>query len=413
MMRWSPQQSRALDLVARWLKDPHAPQVFYLAGYAGTGKTTLARYLAEDVGRVLFAAFTGKAAYVLRRKGCPGASTIHRLIYQTRKQGREGLVEVNLRIQELERMLWEPASQEEEDATKRIGRELRELRQTAREIEEAVGRPFFVLNPMSELRHADLAVVDECSMVDERIGRDVESFGTKVLVLGDPAQLPPVGSGGYWTSREPDFLLTEIHRQAADSPVLQLATMIRQGERPALGTYGTSRVVRSTEPEEAVAVDQLLVGRNKTRHWANRRLRKLLLGREHWEPVESDRLVCLRNDHEQGLLNGSLWSAQAVEYDDAADQLHMELHGEDGEERHVSAHPHHFRGDAQDLGWARMDAQEFDYGYALTTHKAQGSQWDSVLVLDESRVFRHNAQRWLYTAVTRASERVVIVDNRR
>lgn len=413
MMRWSPQQSRALDLVARWLKDPHAPQVFYLAGYAGTGKTTLARYLAEDVGRVLFAAFTGKAAYVLRRKGCPGASTIHRLIYQTRKQGREGLVEVNLRIQELERMLWEPASQEEEDATKRIGRELRELRQTAREIEEAVGRPFFVLNPMSELRHADLAVVDECSMVDERIGRDVESFGTKVLVLGDPAQLPPVGSGGYWTSREPDFLLTEIHRQAADSPVLQLATMIRQGERPALGTYGTSRVVRSTEPEEAVAVDQLLVGRNKTRHWANRRLRKLLLGQEHWEPVESDRLVCLRNDHEQGLLNGSLWSAQAVEYDDAADQLHMELHGEDGEERHVSAHPHHFRGDAQDLGWARMDAQEFDYGYALTTHKAQGSQWDSVLVLDESRVFRHNAQRWLYTAVTRASERVVIVDNRR
>src|SRR5262245_49300652 len=91
---FSPHQDNALQAVAAWLDarpgDSHTPQVFRLFGYAGTGKTTLARHIAEGIdGKVLFAAFTGKAASVMRSKGCEGASTIHSLIYRTRESGEE------------------------------------------------------------------------------------------------------------------------------------------------------------------------------------------------------------------------------------------------------------------------------------------------------------------------------------
>src|ERR1700704_3832073 len=94
MTAFSPQQDAALQAVAAWLKARpgrgSTPAVFRLFGYAGTGKTTLAKHLAEGVeGKVLFAAFTGKAALVMRRKGCQNASTIHSLIYRARESGEE------------------------------------------------------------------------------------------------------------------------------------------------------------------------------------------------------------------------------------------------------------------------------------------------------------------------------------
>src|SRR6188508_3047527 len=92
MPTFSPEQDAALKAVADWLKikpGSRAP-VFRLFGYAGTGKTTLARHIAEGVdGKVLFAAFTGKAAQVMRNKGCAGASTIHSLIYRARESGED------------------------------------------------------------------------------------------------------------------------------------------------------------------------------------------------------------------------------------------------------------------------------------------------------------------------------------
>ena len=149
-MQWSPQQEDALARVSAWLKSGR-PQVFRLFGYAGTGKTTLARHFAEGFkGEVAFGAFTGKAAHVLRQKGCEGATTLHALIYRPREVESE--------------------------------------------------EPSFVLNRESAAAKADLIIIDECSMVDEELGRDLLSFGTPVLVLGDPAQLPPgavlvVGAG--------------------------------------------------------------------------------------------------------------------------------------------------------------------------------------------------------------------------
>ena len=178
---WSPQQDRALKEIAAWLKSGR-PQIFRLFGYAGTGKTTLARHIAEGIdGETVFAAYTGKAALVLRNKGCTDARTIHSLIYR------------------------------------------------AQDLDEEV--PSFVINEQSPANDAALIIIDECSMVDEELGRDLLSFGRPVLVLGDPAQLPPVKGGGFFTEAEPDFMLTEVHRQAADNPIVRMSMIVREGGR--------------------------------------------------------------------------------------------------------------------------------------------------------------------------------------
>ena len=171
--------------------------------------------------------------------------------------------------------------------------------------------PTFVLNHDSAAGKAALIIIDECSMVDEEIGRDLLSFGTPVLVLGDPAQLPPIAGGGFFTEAEPDVMLTEVHRQAADDPIVRLSMIAREGGRLEEGRYGDSRVVRrdAIEQEEVLAADQVLVGRNVTRRNYNARIRELL-GRESPVPVAGETLVCLRNDRKRGLLNGSLWQVE-------------------------------------------------------------------------------------------------------
>ena len=231
MPQFSPHQDDALKAVAQWLKaKPGAngtPQVFRLFGYAGTGKTTLARHLAEQSdGEVKFAAFTGKAASVMRGKGCKGASTIHSLIYRARESGEE--------IPSFD--LWDEA-------------------------------------PASK---AELIVIDECSMVDAELGRDLLSFGVPVLVLGDPAQLPPIQGGGFFTETEPDAMLTEVHRQATDDPIVRLSMDIRAGEYLEPGRYGETEVIpkNKLDPERVLEADQVLVGRNATRRAYNLRMRE-------------------------------------------------------------------------------------------------------------------------------------------
>jgi ATP-dependent exoDNAse (exonuclease V) alpha subunit len=363
MLEWSPQQSEALSAVATWLKDDSGPQVFRLFGWAGTGKSTLARHLAQDAGSVKYAAFTGKAAQVMRRKGCRGASTIHSLIYSL--------------------------------------------------ISEKEGEPHFALDPESDAADADLIVIDEVSMVDENLGRDLLSFGTKVLVLGDPFQLPPVQGAGFFTDVEPDIMLTEIHRQAQDNPIIRLSMDIREGEWLERGRYGESRVIAKSEVdrEEVLAADQVLVGRNKTRTEYNDRLRELR-NLPAQEPVPGDKLVCLRNNPQKRLLNGQLWSVSEVKKR-AGGRYSLVLDPEEpGQKAQVKAVTHQafFAGEEDQLAWPeRRTYDEFTFGYCLTVHKAQGSQWDDVYLFDESFVFREDRRRWLYTGVTRAAEKITVV----
>ena len=374
-MEFSPEQDRALTAVQQWLKAGDR-QVFRLFGYAGTGKTTLARHFAEGVeGEVLFAAFTGKAAQVLRSKGARKASTIHSLIYRPR--GEEEV-------------------EDEETGSKSIA-------------------PTFSLNRRSPLAEAKLIVIDECSMVDEPLGRDLLSFGTPVLVLGDPGQLPPVSGGGFFTDHEPDFLLEEIHRQARDNPIIDLAQQVREGRAIMYGDYGaTAKVISKTEvtTDQVLAADQVLVGTNRTRRRYNERLRELK-GFDGPFPQAGDKLVCLRNDTAKGLLNGSLWTVTSAART-VKSFMNLLIRAEDeGIERYsakVKVLKSVFETPEADIPWQeRRRYDDFDFGYALTVHKAQGSQWDEVILFDESRAFRDHAQRWLYTGITRASERLTIV----
>lgn len=374
-MKFSPQQDDALKAVAAWLKSG-GRQVFRLFGYAGTGKTTLARHFAEGVdGDVQFAAFTGKAAQVLRSRGAANARTIHSLIYRPR--GEETVAD------------------------------------------ESTGKtsvaPTFSLNRQSPVAKAKLVIIDECSMVDEELGRDLESFRTPILVLGDPGQLPPISGGGYFTEHEPDILLTEIHRQARDNPIVRLALDVRQGREFMKGDYGTAQVIgrEAVDQDVVLGADQVLVGINRTRRRYNQRLRELK-GFTSVTPQAGDKLVCLRNDPAKGLLNGSLWKVISAARETSRPGINLLVTPEEDDPDRgiakIKVLRAAFETPEAEIAWAlRKRHDDFDYGYALTVHKAQGSQWSNVVLFDESFAFRDMRQRWLYTAITRASERLTIV----
>nr|QIG67171.1 ATP-dependent RecD-like DNA helicase protein [Rhizobium phage RHph_TM26] len=420
MTKWSPQQDEALVKVSRWLKNPQDKQLFRLFGYAGTGKTTLAKELVKDVeGRSLFAAYTGKATSVLRRSGAPNAQTIHSLIYNPKERSKERLNDLKAEREEIQQMIHEDAAENREayhpepvPVPPKLKVRLEKVETEIRIEERSKASPDFSLKHDSDLNGAKLLVVDECSMVDETMALDILSYGVPVLVLGDPAQLPPVKGTGYFTDARPDIMLTEIHRQARDNPIIELATRVRNNEALLLGQYGSSSVISRATPELALAADQVLVGRNATRRSTNKRMRELKGYGGSPLPLEGEKLVCLRNDKDLGLLNGTLH----VTTDDAHEvggYVNLRIRPEDLDETAsilVPAHREHFQGNPDDIGyWDRRNAQEFTYGYALTVHKSQGSQWGTVLVIDEGDAFKQDRTRWLYTAITRAQDTVTVV----
>ncbi len=340
MTTFTPHQDSALKTVADWLKAKPGkngtPPVFRLFGYAGTGKTTLARHIAEGVdGEVKFAAFTGKAALVMRNKGCDNASTIHSLIYRARESGVE--------------------------------------------------QPSFELWDDAPASKAKLIVIDECSMVDAELGRDLMSFECPLLVLGDPAQLPPIQGGGFFTDCEPDAMLTEVHRQAQDDPIVRMSMDVREGHTLDIGRYGESEVVARNEldPDRVMSA--------------------------------GDKLVCLRNNRKKGLFNGGLWrvKSRTASRSKTSRIISMRLSPDEDfghKVTKVSVRCDCFEGGIEAIPWEqRKPYDEFDYGYVLTVHKSQGSQWDDVVLFDESFAFQDSRARWLYTGITRAAKRLSVV----
>lgn len=305
----------------------------------------------------------------MRRKGCADAATIHSLIYTLDEDDR-------------------------------------------------LAEPRFVLNSESIVGEADLIIIDEVSMVGEDLGRDLLSFGRPVLVLGDPAQLPPVKGQGFFTEAEPNVMLTEVHRQAKESPIIRLATDVREGGRLEVGGEDGARVIRRADIDATavLAADQILVGLNKTRHAYNQRVRALN-GIDGVAPVAGEKLVCLRNDSKKKLLNGSLW---LVEEAPAKTKTHRKnrttplvVAPEEGGRRKsidVTVKDEFWSGEEGKLTWQdKRGTEEFTFGYALTVHKSQGSQWDRIIVFDEAAAFREDAWRWRYTAITRAAKDLTVV----
>ncbi len=369
MVKLSNYQEQAINKIIAWYQNALS-QEFYLAGFAGTGKTTIAVKLVQDVGlRTCVAAFTGKAASVLRSKGLGQASTIHSLIYE-RIPGTEP--------------------------------------------------PRWVRAPLSPLADARLLVVDEVSMVSDDIADDLRSYGKKILVLGDPGQLPPIHGAGAFTRREPDAFLTEIHRQAAYSPIIRMANMARRGI--SIEPAGVWRDKRSTAEAtiaklgrsailEGSARGQVICGTHRSRWGATRLIREAMYDAPTPYPREGERVICRRNDRELGIYNGMLGVVEEV-YDVDDEYWRLRVRMDEGDAVDVVVDPALFREHAEGRAEPpryRRGVQLFDWGYCITVHSAQGSEWPEVTIIDDSASFREEASRWLYTSITRAQERVTLL----
>jgi exodeoxyribonuclease-5 len=377
----SEEQQGAREQIAEWLNQPRSRwkyrQVFRLFGYAGTGKTTLARQIADEHPGGVYAAYTGKAALVLGQSLGREASTIHSLIY--RPDPCDG-----------------PLYDEPVCPHGKTGPHM--------EWTDGLDSP---------LRTARYLILDECSMVNRKIAMDLLWYGKPILVLGDPAQLPPIRDGqdadeglGYFTDAEPDVMLTEVHRHRDDGGILELATAVRQGH----GINAKPQVIRDHLPAvlDERMPDVVITGMNKTRLAANHLCRERM-GHTDALPQPGEPLLCLQNNRKLGLFNGQVVHVVTVKW---ASGRHYAVRVKDPYTGQVypwltALHRDLVRSDLTGLTQIETHAR-FAYGYAITTHKSQGSQWDNVVVVDEWRsggIYNN----WLYTAVTRAVENVRVI----
>jgi exodeoxyribonuclease-5 len=364
------EQAKAIRAIVEWYGEKGRNE-FYLAGYAGVGKSTIARLAIEElkdkrgVKKVRTAAYTGKAASVLRKKGNPEAQTIHSLIY-----------------------------------IPKLDKKTNELH--------------FILSEDSDAAAADLIVLDECSMIDDRMADDLRSFGKKILVMGDPGQLPPINGQGAFTRNEPDVFLHEIHRQSAESPIIELATLARKGERLPLGfNRAGTEVLALTKPTQELVYrqeTQPICGLNRVRWTYTQRIRSRL-GHVGPRPLPSERLICCKNNHKEGIFNGGMGTLVSLADTEGrgrpAYSLSVRMEDLDRSTEDLVTDPYlfanHFTaGKTEKIPGHKPALNEFDWGYIITAHKAQGSSWDHVTVVDDSVAFRENRAKWLYTSITRA-----------
>jgi exodeoxyribonuclease-5 len=350
----STDQQAVVDEIQQWRDCGPCgdDQYLTLGGYAGTGKTTVIAHLAEVWPGVRVAAFCGKAAHVLRAKGVP-ATTIHALIYAP--------------------------------------------------IKTAAGAVRF--RPRRSLPGVETVIIDEASMVDHLLLGDLLSFGLPVLFVGDHGQLEPIGTNPGLMAH-PHLRLERVHRQAAGNPILRLATAFREG-RPTPHCWedsqGRLRLAGRGEFDRLLADKvQILCGYNQTRHRVNARVRE----RQGYIGLVAagEKLVCLRNHRGLGLFNGQQVTVLGVAHEGRT-TLDLEVETDDGRSFTLPALRQQF---GRDLlkDFRSKEVALLDYGYALTAHKAQGSEWEAVLALEQVHP-SWDARRWRYTVATRAKERLV------
>ncbi len=405
----APQQNEAIHSIKTWYEGNQS-HAFVLNGYAGTGKTTLAKLLPELItGKgpesVIYAAFTGKAALQLRRKGCENATTLHKLLYSPMEKDRTRLLELTSSLRS--ELTQSPLG--DSPLAKNLKNEIHVERRR-------VATPSWQLKFPSLGDSVKLLVVDESSMVDTKIYNDLLALNKPVIFLGDPFQLPPVFGVSPIMQQEPNFVLTEVHRQALESSVLRAATALRNGEYPTLSDQDENFQILASgraNYQTYADADQVLCGRNKTRRELNRRMRKRLVdegkvGLSTLPAAVGDKIVFLRNDYDEGVFNGTTGTLTSVIDADNGieDSLIIDATADDKIYSYdVWAG---IIGDREPSEAPRR-TQLIDHAYALTVHKAQGSEWPSVVVHQEPIGHGSDALRWLYTALTRAQDKCVIV----
>ncbi len=384
-MELSEDQSKALERLLDWYKNPARPPYITMGGYAGTGKTTLIAVLKNELQRldknlkIAFCSYTGKAAQNLKNKlkeaGAlsvkDSVSTIHGLIYTPRESG-DGRI----------------SGWDRKDALER-----------------------------------GLIIVDEASMVDGLIWADLLSYGIPVIAVGDHGQLPPI-SGKFNLMQAPQLLLTQIHRQARDNPIIRVSQFARTTGLIPPERYGAGVVKylkedsdaqeRSGELLESYSPETLILcGYNNTRNRINQFMRAAR-GFETPTPASGDRVICLRNNHKKGIYNGMLGTIVSIA-PAQKDWYQAEIQLDDRERlyegliyapRFGARTGINFTADRQ----LAMIGDLFDFGYALTVHKAQGSQAKRVVLFEErfAQMDDEMWRRWLYTGVTRAEEELYL-----
>lgn len=351
-MELTTEQAQAANAVWEFLASDR--QTFTLHGVAGTGKTTVATMIAKELDRAKLCAYTGKAASVLRKKSGMTTSTVHGLFYRY-------------------------IDKDIDPKTKR----------TILQFEKRIGPGGMT---------GEKVILDECSMIDQKMAKDLLQSGAKIIAVGDPAQLPPFSGASFFN--KPDAVLIEVHRQALESAVLRQAHAVRlTGRYEADGDDFV--VIDKAKAEHMLAADVILCWRNATRHRLNYKMRDLLECDLPY-PMAGEQVVCLKNAAKFGIFNGCVYQlARNFEPDDRTIALLM-----DGAEFEVPNCRFVERGGSLDDYDDDDFISAFDYGYALTVHKAQGSEWDNVLLIDENH--KHDRQRWLYTAITRAAKRILV-----
>lgn len=357
-----------------------------IAGYSGVGKSTVVSYIINalniDESRVVYAAFTGKASLVLREKGCTNAMTLHKLLYIPKPLKNTDSVEF-------------------------------------------IPRTHLEDNPK-------LIVVDEASMLRQDMFDLLLSHKVHMILLGDPFQLPPVGNDAVNLLNTPHVMLTEITRQAQDSPIIRLSMDIRNGKPLSYGGESGVKIISKDRMSKnlLLGADMIVTGRNDTRRYINEQVRKLKWGNKYQDaPIEGDTLTCLKNQwqitdqsNEVPLLNGTIGVVDKISTKETK-ALHPKLMARFIDEMGNVFDKNKFNIDYQLLttGTPTVNSNnfkefynvqrpvEFDYAYAITAHRSQGSQWNNVLVFAEQMGNEEYFRKWLYTSCTRSVERCIIM----
>jgi len=382
----SEHQQAAVDAVRRKLAAGN--RHVCLQGYAGTGKTTIAGVLMDHGSELL--APTGKAAARLSEKTGHAVSTIHKRCAKLRSE----------RVED--------------------GRDVLD----------------FEPDPLkAEFR--GLVMVDEGSMVGRGVGEMLDALvpdAGQVLWLQDPFQLPPVNDEPF-IDFDPAYELTEVRRQEGGSPVLDYATEIRSGRRAIYDRWlfrSADEAFCSTWRGNIAGAcgmfwrarglgmsSIVLTHRNSTRLAINRMCRSARGVHPDSPPQAGDEIVCTRN-HDSGLMNGETFTVQhaapTVALCGGKEVQCYEVVINDGARYLVL--PRHMTGvyqESESRDWMKAwrgepppEALICQYGYALTVHKSQGSEWDVVIHVPEP--LRCDEDRLHYTAVTRAAKGYMRVD---
>lgn len=345
------------EKVWQWYsKEPF--RVFIISGYAGCGKTTLARKIPEQLNIVNYKmlAPTGKAATVLGN-----AQTIHSYLYNAKKDERTG--------------------------------ELHFYRKDPSQFYEM------------------LLIVDEISMVNKELMQDLRSLNIPIIGLGDPAQLPPV-NGTNDILLKPDIFLTKVYRN--DGGLLELATDIRNGKK-LKREYDSVQFRRNSIMRDLhlLSDDSIIICRyNKTRNELNAKIREKV--KQFKEPIEvGDKLIVLNNSRTTGLMNGSIVQVLNIDYVNLDyDFAIIDIENDIGAIQRIKVNLNVILGTPSKLRQSRYDDSilSVDYAYAITCHKSQGSEFKEVFVIVEGEQY-DDFQQWYYTAVTRARSKLYIYKN--